>query len=341
MVNPAISVILPIYNCEKYIKFAVESILNQTFLDFELLIIDDASTDSTLSIVKKYQDSRIKLIEKRTNSGYTTSLNLGLKLAKGKYIARMDGDDICFNERFEKQFSFLESNQDVIVCGSSSIIIGSDSVVSVPENYELIKLALLRGNCMIHPSVMIRKKTIDDFSITYDSSKEPAEDYDLWVRLAMIGKFHNLQEVLIQYRIHENQVSNIQNENQRNISKQTRFKILNHLPFSKTDNDISILKKFINYDISIKYNEIVFYHEKIKGNILQSNVNGFFEQNGLEDYLNYIEFQTVKSYFLKRKKYNPSIFFNYLKIKSLVTMNLAFKDEFKLLFKSFILYQKV
>ena len=107
-IAPTISVIMPVYNCEKYIAMSIESILNQTINDFELLIIDDASTDQTLAIITSYEDTRIKIISKPVNSGYTESLNIGLKIAKGKYIARMDGDDISFTRRFEKQLSFLE-----------------------------------------------------------------------------------------------------------------------------------------------------------------------------------------------------------------------------------------
>jgi len=341
MCKPFISVLMPVYNCEKYIQTAIESVLNQTFSNFELLIIDDKSTDTTVEIIQQFHDERIRLVVKEKNSGYTNSLNWGIENANGSYIARMDGDDICLSTRFEKQVSFLEANPDIIACGASSIIIGTDTVVNVPENYEAIKLALLRGNCMIHPSIMFRKKSINEFSIYYDISKEPAEDYDLWARLVILGELHNLQEVLLHYRVHENQVSNIRNQNQNNIAKECKFKLLSHLPFAKVDKEINVLKKFIAADLPILFEEIILFHEKIKEKILESNKNGFFEQKGLEDYLNYIEYETLKSYFLKRKKYTPSLFFNYLKIKSLVKLNFTFKDEFKLFLKSFISYQEV
>ncbi|WP_293892556.1 glycosyltransferase family 2 protein [Flavobacterium sp.] len=335
MLKPFITVLMPVYNCERFIQQAIESVLNQTYSNFEFLIIDDCSTDQTISFIKKYNDSRINFIEKPINSGYTISLNLGFKIAKGKYIARMDGDDICVPTRFEKQVLFLEENPDVIVCGSLSKILGTNTIMIVPENHEEIKLAMLKANCIIHPSVMIQKKSIDEFSIVYDTSKEPAEDYDLWVRLAILGSLYNLQEVLLHYRMYDEQVSNVRNENQKKIAKECRLKLLNHLPFAKMENEIIVLKKFIEYDVSIKFTEILLYHEKIKKSILQSNVNGFFEKKGLEDYLSYIEYETVKAYFLRRKKYNPSIFFNYLKIRSVVSLNFVFRDEFKLFLKSF------
>ena len=339
-IAPIISVIMPVYNCEMHVQQAIESILNQTVTDFEFLIIDDASTDNTLLLVKEYKDTRIKIIEKPINSGYTNSLNLALNIAQGKYIARMDGDDISFPERFEKQLKFLESNQDIVVCGSYSVIIGTNAIVSVPENYELIKLALLKANCMIHPSVMMQRKVLDTYSLNYDISKEPAEDYDLWIRIAMIGKLHNLQEVLLQYRMHEGQVSYIRNENQKNIAKQTRLDFLSYLQFPKIEKEIGILKKFIANESNIKFNEIILFQEKIKKSILLSNTNNFFQQRGLEDYLDFIEYHTLKAYFLQQKRYKPLFFFNYLKIKPLAILNFTFKDELKLFLKSFIFYQK-
>jgi glycosyltransferase involved in cell wall biosynthesis len=198
---------MPVYNCELYVQEAVDSILNQSFTDFEFLILDDASTDQTVSIIKKYNDPRIQLIEKPSNSGYTNSLNYGLTIAKGKYIARMDGDDISFSGRFAKQVAYMEAHPEVVVCGTSYKIVGNNKHIDIPKNNDAIKLNLLKGNCICHPSVMIRKKVLDEFSVIYDTSKEPAEDYDMWVRLLSFGKLHNLQDVLLEYRIYNTQVS--------------------------------------------------------------------------------------------------------------------------------------
>ena len=315
-IAPTISVIMPVYNCEKYIAMSIESILNQTINDFELLIIDDASTDQTLAIITSYEDTRIKIISKPVNSGYTESLNIGLKIAKGKYIARMDGDDISFTRRFEKQLSFLESNPEVLVCGTLCEIIGRDYIVSLPENHESIKVALLHANCIIHPSVMMRNAPFKDFLISYDKSKEPAEDYDLWVRLINKGKLHNLQEVLIGYRVHANQVSKIHHEKQRYIAQQIRLHLLNSIPFPKIKEEIEILRKILSTDFTIKMINILYYNRKIKKKILVSNTTEFFEKSGLESYLNTIEHSFVRSYFFKRNKYNPTVFFNYLFFKN-------------------------
>ena len=115
---PKISVLMPVYNCELYVQEAIDSILNQTFIDFELLIIDDCSTDKTVEIINNYADKRIKLTTKPHNTGLTNSLNYGLSIAQGQYIARMDGDDVSVLDRFEKQVKFLDTNPDIILCGT-------------------------------------------------------------------------------------------------------------------------------------------------------------------------------------------------------------------------------
>ena len=153
--SPRITVLMPVYNCELYIKEAIDSILNQSFSDFEFIIIDDASSDSTVSIIKAYDDPRIQLIVKQQNSGYTNSLNYGLSIAKGEYIARMDGDDISFSERFEKQIAFLDKNPDVVLCGTFFKIIGMDKVIVVPEGHEDIKVAMLKDCSTVPPSISI------------------------------------------------------------------------------------------------------------------------------------------------------------------------------------------
>ena len=237
MKDPFISVIMPVYNCERYVKDAIQSILNQSYTNFELLILDDNSSDSTKTIINEFTDLRIKLIEKSKNTGYTNSLNYGLSIAKGTYIARMDGDDISIPERFAKQVAFLELHPDVIVCGTNYKIIGTNKVKILPETHEDIKIELLKNTCFGHPTVMIRKEILDRYDLMYDIEKEPAEDYDLWVRLLKYGRLYNLNEVLLHYRVYDGQVS----QKRRNIQLQsklsTRIQLLQHLElnFSKAE----------------------------------------------------------------------------------------------------------
>jgi glycosyltransferase involved in cell wall biosynthesis len=221
-----ISVLMPVYNCELYIKEAIDSILNQTFSNFELLIIDDCSTDKTLGIIKSYSDSRIQIIEKDKNTGLSNSLNYGLQIAKGEYIARMDGDDFSFPQRFEYQIDFLENNPDYVLCGTQFEYINSSEVNFVPLENDDIMLEFLIRNTIVHSSVMMRNEVLKHNNLFYVNDNEPAEDYHLWVKLISLGKFKNLEKVLLKYRIHENQVSESSKEKQIEKAVLARIKFL-------------------------------------------------------------------------------------------------------------------
>jgi glycosyltransferase involved in cell wall biosynthesis len=336
--NPKITVLMPVYNCELYIQEAVDSILNQTFTDFEFLIIDDASSDKTVTIIKTYNDLRIKLIEKPLNTGYTNSLNYGLTIASGEYIARMDGDDISLPERFAKQVAFLDKNLDVVLCGTALKIIDSYRVICYPEFHEDIKLEMLKRNCIVHPSVMFKKSVLNNNYIKYDISKEPAEDYNLWTKLLLYGKLYNFQEVLLYYRVHQSQVSQKRNNIQVDSSIITQMELLDNLNASGDKLLISsILKKVFEGRLVFLYKEIIFFNE-FKKRLLLANSLHFFESIGFENYLNEIENKIVKSYFLKREKYNPSIIFKYFLLKRNLNNSFSSKQELKLLFKSIIFW---
>lgn len=330
---------MPIYNCELYVKEAIESILNQTFSDFEFLIIDDASTDKTVEIIKTYTDSRIKLIEKTSNSGYTNSLNSGLELAKGKYIARMDGDDISLPERFEKQVAFLQANPDFVLCGSWFEVIGSELVVKSPENFEAIKLALLKGNCIAHPSIMMRKQILDKLPVVYDVSKEPAEDYDLWVRLLSLGKLHNLQEVLLNYRVHNTQVSQKRKTQQIQSALESRLQMLKFLdcPFDKKEHDL--LLKILQRNIFITFDEIKEFIA-LKRKMILGNSTNFFDFRGFQEYLSILQNTFFANYFLKRERYFPIICLQYFYTNIKCGYKIKFKDELKLIIKSLIYFKR-
>jgi glycosyltransferase involved in cell wall biosynthesis len=204
---PAISVVMPVHNAGKFLRETIHSILQQTFSDFEFLIYNDGSQDNSAEIIKSFTDPRITFIDSAVNKGYVPRLNEGIRDARGKYIARMDADDTAHPERFRKQFEFLEANADYIVCGTRFIATGEKNVTLLPLNNDEIKLKMLYITPFCHPSVMIRTKVFKENDITYDSSYMPAEDYALWVRLSGLGKFCNLSEALMFYRIHDNNIS--------------------------------------------------------------------------------------------------------------------------------------
>jgi glycosyltransferase involved in cell wall biosynthesis len=208
---PLISVLMPAYNCEAYVLEAVSSILSQSFTDFELLVIDDGSTDSTRKLLESVDDPRLRLVSNERNIGLIGTLNRGLDLALGRYIARMDADDVSAPERLEKQVLYLEEHPDVHVLGSMVNLINEQGMVfgaisGYPTDSEEIHRYLLRECCLIHPSVIFRKDTVEAAG-GYSVDARHAEDYDLWLRLSDHHKIANLPDKLVSYRMHRNQVS--------------------------------------------------------------------------------------------------------------------------------------
>lgn len=202
-----ISVIMSVYNAEQYLKEALDSVINQTYKNFEFIIINDCSKDGSLAILKKYeQENRnIKLINNLDNLGLTRNLNLALSIAQGKYIARMDADDISELTRFEKQKQFLELHEDVDIIGSFSKNINEFGEVlgtrTTPVNHNEIISVLPKLCPMSHPTVMFRKSSLEKLCY-YNVKYTTSQDYDMWFRAASAGlKFHNIPEYLLKYRM--------------------------------------------------------------------------------------------------------------------------------------------
>lgn len=217
--HPLVSVIMPVYNGEKYISESIESILHQTYKNFEFIIIDDGSTDSTSVLLSDYQkkDPRIKVKRFEKNQGLTICLNIGIKLARGEYIARMDADDISLPSRFEKQVEFLEKHPHVAVLGTSfSLIDQNGSTLRkyfFSNNHNILKWNLLFFNPICHPSVVFRASTIREIG-GYSSDLMRAQDYDLWWRVCRIAELSNLQEQYLIMRQHAMRVTNQHQEDQ-------------------------------------------------------------------------------------------------------------------------------
>ena len=307
---PRLSVILPVYNCEKYIYEAVDSILNQTFTDFELLIVDDFSTDSTVLILESFKDSRIQLFKKEKNTGYTNSLNYAISIAKGEYIARMDGDDICLPQRFEKQVNFLDCHPDVILCGSAVQIIDSDTILRLPTNHDEIKVKLCFATSFCHPSVM--GKAIVFKENLYDVKLEPAEDYDLWTRLVFKGQLANLDEILLMYRIHEEQVSLLRSEYQTTVGYSSQFRMFE--PIINYEDDIYskmhiAFKKQEHYSKEDLKKSLLLFKTIQKGN----SKNKVYSTTLFEDKLKNVKVTFLKNYF-RREGLKLNLLFFYFKI---------------------------
>lgn len=217
-VNKLVSVIMPTYNAEKYLEEAIESIIKQTHLCWELLIIDDGSTDNTQKIVQSYQerDARIKLIT-GPMEGIAAALNLGIEKSRGKYVARMDADDISLPERLEKQVDYMERNGDVDVCATLYKRFSGENregaVILTPCCDNEIKAKMIFENVIAHPTIMFRKSTLMQ-GWRYDT-RVVAEDYDLWTRMIPDLKFSCLQEILLFYRVLDESASHARQDDVR------------------------------------------------------------------------------------------------------------------------------
>jgi len=202
-----VTVLMPVYNAERYLKPAIDSILAQTYEDFEFLIINDGSADSSRKIVESYGDSRIKLVDNPSNMGLPRTLNRGLSLATGELIARQDADDVSHRERLSRQAEFLDAHTDVVLVGSRARIIdeaGRDTGLRLDCccEYESIRWDLLFDNSFVHTAVMFRRAVIANELGGYDESFRYNEDYDLWSRVSYSHRVENLARVLVDYRVH-------------------------------------------------------------------------------------------------------------------------------------------
>ena len=215
--NPLVSVLMPVYNAQKYVAQAIESVLSQTYRHFELVLIDDGSTDGSVDIIRSFHDRRIVFVENPGNLKIIATLNRGIELCRGKYIARMDADDVCMPDRLEKQVRYLEQNPQVALCGSwvrltdaGGKITGRVRNAAVPE---LVRISLLFSVPFVHPSVMMRAAIVKEFR--YSPHALHCEDYDLWLRLAAHNyPMANIPEYLLHYRWHSENISQEKNEEQ-------------------------------------------------------------------------------------------------------------------------------
>lgn len=229
-ISPTISVLLPVYNGEKYLAEAIDSILAQTFTDFELIVINDGSTDGTLANLQHYQtiDTRIRLVS-RENKGLVATLNEGVNLARGEWLARMDQDDIALPHRFERQLQWLaQTNADI--CGSWVQFFGDayQGILTHPQSTAAIKVEALFMSPFVHSSVMMKTALVRQ--LHYDGEFEHTEDYDLWVRAAHAGWIMtNVSEVLLHYRQHATQISSNDSLRQQALSQKIRRRAWQHL----------------------------------------------------------------------------------------------------------------
>ena len=207
MPSPWVSVIMPVYNTSKYLGDAIQSILQQSFTNFEFIIIDDASTDDSENIIHSFNDPRIRFFKNQENKGLVYTLNKGLDLAEAEWIARMDGDDLSMPDRFEKQWSYLNEHPSVEILATTVTLINEDGKATGKWNDDISAIStseiagrLPLNNCIAHPTVFIKTSLLKKYR--YNPDQAMSEDYDLWLRMVADGvEIHKLNEPLVEHRI--------------------------------------------------------------------------------------------------------------------------------------------
>lgn len=321
MSQPTISVIMSVYNGQKYLEESIKSILEQDYDNFEFIIVNDKSTDQSLEIINSFQDDRIIIINNPENLGLTKSLNNALKIAKGKYIARQDADDISKPERFKEQIFFLEKNPETALLGSFVYRIDNNGKI-IDEVHNLVSPSyddMLKHNHIKHGSVMFKKDVICDLG-GYNEIFKYVQDYELWIRVSKNHAIYNLNKPLYKLRIHEDSIGSNKIEESRLYSVLARKISLGQIDSSKIEKISNTgIKSIYNYLSDIEILQIQKEIHKIKAGIYiqQKNLKmARREYNEIFkiDPLNYINiFNIIRSFFGIKIYSIPSSIFNLIK----------------------------
>lgn len=334
---PTISILMPVYNCAAYIREAINSMLEQTLSDFELIIIDDASTDATPQIISSYDDERIQFVQKPVNTGLIASLNQGIDIAKGKYLARMDGDDISHPDRLARQVAYMEAHPSVVLCGSYYEVISTSEIIEVPCTHAEIKRTLLEKCAFQHPTVMMKRSFMIDHQLRYNEGYKAAEDYELWSRIVALGEVANLSEVLLYYRRHHEQVSTRLAELQYQNTLRCQAKML-CMPLSAiTERDLAFSQTVVqNLHVSTrkKLNEVLGW----LNSLAIANKHSLCFQD-FETYLQQQKIKVISKFFKNRPLYNMSDLPSFFKLSNQYTLDITLKEKIIIIIKNLIFWR--
>lgn len=244
--TPRVSVLMSVYNGEQYLEEAIESILNQSFTDFEFIIVDDGSFDSTPSLLAHYKqrDPRVLIYRLDHNHGLSAALNFGIRCARGEYIARMDADDISLPQRLEKQVAYMTEHTEISLCGTWMQLIGENKGIiwRYPQQQEMIHSRMIFSNSFGHPAVIWRAAIFKQLCLFYDEDFQFAQDYELWSRALLSTKVANLDEVLVLYRVHHNSIGARYREEQIAVHQVIYRRLLSPL-LTPTEKELKLHQK--------------------------------------------------------------------------------------------------
>lgn len=320
--DPKISVIMPVYKNGTYLKQAIDSIIQQTFDDFEFIIIEDKSDSyECKKIINSYNDHRIKYILNEEKKGIAQTLNQAIKISRGKFIARMDSDDISLPKRLEIQYKFLNENKEISMCGTNYTTIEDNGhkyrskLLTKPED---IKAGLLFNSCVAHPSVMIKKEILTRNNLYY-RPEFIEEDYDLWVRISEISKITNIKKSLFQYRIHNTSLMAQNRIDRKSTVIEIRKRQLEKLGLNPNEKQMGIHNSIICKDEKEVQNFLIEHSNWLQA-IQKSNITAkIYDEQSLDKILYTRWYNTcglnAKNYFKTYKMFISSRLFRWTKTK--------------------------
>lgn len=315
-----ITVVLPVYNGSKYLKETIESVLNQTFTDFDFLIINDVSTDNSEEVILSFTDPRIKYCLNQKNLGSIGAPVKGMNMSLTEYIARIDQDDIWLPTKLEKQIQRLDADPRIGICGTSIELFGDREGVKIfPVTNEYLKVGFLFFCCMSHPSVVFRKSFLDETGVMYNEAYRLADDYKMWVDCIDLTEIYNIPEPLVRYRQHEEQICSVANASkQMLVQNKVRMEMLERISSKFTQEE----KEFhMNRFVEGKIESIVDYKKFVKWSnvICQRNAEDgeYIDKDAIKTELHYHLQIFLKGYILDK-------FFRQMNLESLIRYFISF-----------------
>lgn len=250
MNNPRVSVLMPVYNGEKYLRAAIDSILDQDYRDIELIILDDGSSDSSAAVALTYSDKRIRLISNSKNLGIAETLNRGIELCRGEYIVRMDADDISHPSRIATQVDFMDAHPDIGISGTNVQTFGTADATKwmYPSDPDAVRAELLFSPSLAHPTVILRRNILLDNKLRYSSAYPHAEDYEFWLRCSRHTRLSNLGRILLSYRLHPAKVGEKHKLSQMDSMARARDIVLSELHIKPSDEERLLHNSLGNWD---------------------------------------------------------------------------------------------
>lgn len=285
---PRVSVFMPVYNAEHYLNESIDSILNQSYSDFEFVILNDGSTDRSAEVIQSYTDKRIRFIDNPKNLGLIASLNIGLEICKGIYIVRMDQDDFSLPQRIEKQVRFMDENPEYGLIGCWFEDFGENietKVVRYSSDDTHIRIRHLYQTHIAHPTAVLRKSVIDEHNLRFNPELVHGEDFAFWVQMSAYCKLSNYPEMLVRKRDHPRNISNKYAQTQQETCAKVKQKQFEKMGLTISREEIELYTRFANPDWTFSLQEMEIMHALLEKIASGNECTNFILKEALKAYL--------------------------------------------------------